>query len=164
MEWMMRVRGGRGGPGRCGGRRADRAGPVTVILRRAGHGRRHPRRPLPLGRASCLLFGKHYRDLWATPIRVEVLDLGRFAGGLRPTRRGGGKQTRSLRFQGGDGRAYQFRSTDKDPTLLVPPELRRTIAHRIVQDQISAGHPAAPLVVSPLLDATGVLHASRAWS
>lgn len=25
--------------------------------------------------------GKHYRDLWTTPIRVPVLDLSRFAGG-----------------------------------------------------------------------------------
>ena len=106
-----------------------------------------------------LLFGKHYRDLWATPIRVEVLDLEGFAGGLRPTRRGGGKQTRSLRFKGADGREYQFRSVDKDPSPLLPEELRRTLARSIFQDQISAGHPAGPLVVSPLLDAVGVLHA-----
>ena len=32
------------------------------------------------------------------------------------------------------------------------------MAQRIFQDQISAGHPAAPLVVSPILDAAGVLH------
>jgi hypothetical protein len=110
------------------------------------------------GGLHTLFFGKHYRDLWATPIRVEVLDLGRFAGGLRPTGRGGGKQTKSLRFKGGDGREYQFRSVDKDPAPLLPPELRKTLAQRIFQDQISAGHPAGPLVVSPILDAAGVLH------
>jgi hypothetical protein len=110
------------------------------------------------GGLHTLLFGRHYRDLWATPLRVEVLDLERFAGGLHPTRRGGGKQTRSLRFKGGDGREYQFRSLDKDPSPLLPPELRKTLAQRIFQDQISAGHPAAPLVVSPILDAAGVLH------
>jgi len=104
------------------------------------------------------LFGSHYRDLWATPIRVPVLDLRTFGGGLRPTERGGGKQTKSLRFQGADGRQYQFRSVDKDPSPLIPEPLRRTVARRIFQDQISAGHPAAPLVVSPLLDAAGVLH------
>jgi hypothetical protein len=105
-----------------------------------------------------LLFGRHYRNLWTTPIRVEVLDLNRFAGGLRPTERGGGKQTRSLRFVGADGRQFQFRSLDKDPSPLLPEALRRTLAQRILQDQISAGHPAAPLVVSPILDAAGVLH------
>ncbi|HKT60846.1 MAG TPA: BamA/TamA family outer membrane protein, partial [Gemmatimonadales bacterium] len=99
-----------------------------------------------------------YRDLWATPIRVPILDLHQFAGGLNPTERGGGKQTKSLRFKGADGRQYQFRSVDKDPSPLIPEPLRRTVARRIFQDQISAGHPAAPLVVSPLLDAAGVLH------
>jgi len=104
------------------------------------------------------LFGSHYRDLWTTPISVPVLDLHHFAGGLRPTERGGGKQTKSLRFKGGDGRQYQFRSVDKDPSPLLPESLRHTVAQRIFQDQISAGHPAAPLVVSPVLDAVGVLH------
>ncbi len=111
-----------------------------------------------------LFFGRHYRDLWATPIRVERLDLDRFAGGLRPTRLGGGKQTHSLRFAGADGREYQFRSVDKDPSPLLPEDLRRTVAQRIFQDQISAGHPAAPLVVSPILAAAGVCTRSRASS
>jgi hypothetical protein len=110
------------------------------------------------GGLHTLLFGRHYRTLWATPIHVERLDLDGFAGGLRPLRRGGGKQTRSLRFAGGDGREYQFRSIDKDPSPLLPEPLRRTLAQRIFQDQISAGHPAAPLVVSPILTAAGVLH------
>jgi hypothetical protein len=104
------------------------------------------------------LFGSHYRDLWTTPVRVAVLDLHTFAGGLHPTQRGGGKQTKSLRFQGADGRQYQFRSINKDPSPLLPEPLRRTLAQRIFQDQISAGHPAAPLVVSPILSAAGVLH------
>jgi hypothetical protein len=105
------------------------------------------------------LFGAHYRNLWTTPIRVPVLDLRRFAGGLHPTERGGGQQTKSLRFHGADGREYQFRSVDKDPSPILPEALRHTVAQRIFQDQISAGHPAAPLVVSPILDAAGVLHA-----
>jgi hypothetical protein len=104
-------------------------------------------------------FGDHYRDLWTTPIRVELLDLHHFAGGLTPLKRGGGQQTRSLRFNGADGRQYQFRSLDKDPSPLLPEALRRTLARRILQDQISAGHPGAALVVSPLLEAAGVLHA-----
>jgi hypothetical protein len=130
--------------------RAAAGGPDSVVVT--------PDARYRAGGLHTLFFGKHYRDLWATPIRVEVLDLGRFAGGLRPIRRGGGKQTKSLRFKGGDGREYQFRSTDKDPSPLLPEELRRTLAQRIFQDQISAGHPAAPLVVSPILDAAGVLH------
>ena len=106
-----------------------------------------------------LLFGQHYRALWTTPMPAEAIDLGRFGGGLTATRKGGGQQTRSLRFEGGDGREYQFRSIDKDPTLALPPALRQSVARDIIRDQTSAGHPAAPLVVSPILQALGVLHA-----
>ena len=105
-----------------------------------------------------LLLGSHYRDLWATPLDVEVLDLSRFAGGLTPTGCGGRRQTKVLRLLGKDGRQYVFRSVDKDPTLALPPELRATFARKLVQDQISSAHPGAPLVVAPLLDAAGVLH------
>jgi hypothetical protein len=102
------------------------------------------------------LFGSHYRNLWVTPIRIPVLDLQTFAGGLHPTRRGGGKQTKTLRLESADGRKWAFRSIDKDPSPLLPPELRETIADRILQDQISASHPAGGLVVAPLLQAVGV--------
>src|SRR5688572_1067066 len=35
------------------------------------------------------LLGDNYRDEWTTPIKVPVLNLGTFAGGLTPTRLGG---------------------------------------------------------------------------
>ncbi|HEV8612983.1 MAG TPA: hypothetical protein VGQ73_05700, partial [Gemmatimonadales bacterium] len=103
-------------------------------------------------------FGTRYRGLWTTPIRVPVLDLKQFAGGLKPTRKGGGEQTHSLRLQGADGRLYQFRSVSKDPRAILPPELRDTWAGDILQDQMSSAHPAGPAVVPPLLEAGGVLH------
>jgi surface antigen Omp85-like protein len=103
-------------------------------------------------------FGPHYRRLWTTPVRVPLLRLQDFGGGLKPTQRGGGQQTKSLRLAGPDGREYQFRSVDKDPTPVLPPELRETFAKNILQDQISASHPAGPLIVASLLEAAGVLH------
>ncbi len=103
------------------------------------------------------VLGTHYRDLWTTPLEVEVLDLDTFAGGLKPTKRGGGKETKSLRFHGADGRDYALRSVEKDPSPNLPAELRGTAVAELVHDQISAGHPVAPLVVAPLLQATGVL-------
>ena len=107
-----------------------------------------------------LLLGAHYRDLWATPLTVAVLDLATYAGGLTPTACAGRRQTKSIRLRGADGHEYVFRSVDKDPTLALPPDLRRSFARDLVQDQISSGHPGAPLVVAPLLEATGVLHAT----
>src|SRR5438309_10134890 len=106
-----------------------------------------------------LMLGAHYRRRWARPLEVEVLARSRFAGGLTPSRCGGRRQTKVLRFSSADGRDYAFRSVDKDPTLALPPELRATFVREIIQDQISSAHPGAPLVVAPLLDAAGVLNA-----
>jgi hypothetical protein len=102
--------------------------------------------------------GDDYRDLWTVPIRVEVLDLRTYAGGLKPAFRVGGQETKGLAMKGADGRDYTFRGLDKDPSGILPPDLQGTIAERIVQDQIASAHPAAPVVVGPLLEAAGVLH------
>lgn len=105
-----------------------------------------------------LLFGRRYRDLWNTPIEVEFLDLASFAGGLTPTQRGGFGQSLNLRFTGADGREYVFRSVDKK--LRVPEALRETFLEEEFQDlKVSAFHPAAALVVAPLTEAAGLLHA-----
>ncbi len=119
-----------------------------------------PEGRFPAGPIHRLLLGSNHRGLWETPVRVEVLDLARFAGGLTPTERGGGLQTRSLRFIGADGRVYAFRSLDKDASRSLDPELRRSVAARVLQDQISALLPVSALVVDPILEAGGVLHAS----
>lgn len=108
------------------------------------------------------LFGGDYRDLWVVPTKVEVLNLGTYAGGLTPVRVGGGQQTKSLRFRSADGREFNFRSIDKDPVAVLPEDLKQTIAADIVQDQISSALPAGPLVVDQLLTAAGVLHVSPA--
>lgn len=105
-----------------------------------------------------LVLGRHYRHLWLEPIEVEVLDLDRFAGGLRPLRVGGGRQTKSLKFLGADGREYSFRSVDKDPSPVLDSILRETFIDDLVQDGISAAHPLGALVAAPLLAAVGVLH------
>jgi hypothetical protein len=91
-------------------------------------------------------------------MEVEVLDLSTFAGGLEPLRTGGGRQTRSLRFLGADGREYSFRSVDKDPSAVLDSLFWDTFIDDLVQDGISAAHPLGALVAAPLLDAAGILH------
>lgn len=107
------------------------------------------------------ILGANYRAVWTTPIRVPLLDLCTFAGGLTVIPRpdtAGGKQTLSIRFRGANGREYVFRSVDKDPTLVLPAPLRRTVVRHLVRDMTSIGHPVGALVVAPMLRATGVLH------
>ena len=104
------------------------------------------------------LFGANYRLLWTTPIRVPVLDLRRFAGGLVPKKKGGGLQTESLRLVAKDGEEYVFRSVHKKSQL--PPGISGEMAWNIIRYQASSEHPAAALVAAPLLEAAGVLHAT----
>ncbi len=105
------------------------------------------------------VFGTGYRDLWTTPIRVPVLDLRTQNGGLAVVERGGGQQTASLRFRAADGREYSFRSVNKDPSSVLPEELKGSVAEDIIRDQTSSGHPVGAMVVAELLEAVGVLHA-----
>jgi hypothetical protein len=97
--------------------------------------------------------------LWATPVRVEVLDLDNFKGGLVPIKKGGGYQTKSLRFKSKDGTIWKFRSVNKDPKKVLPPELQESFVGDVLQDQISTSNPVAPLVVVPLLEAVDILQA-----
>src|SRR5690606_27152348 len=112
----------------------------------------------PRGSLHTSVLGRRYRALWATPIAAPVLDLASFAGGLTPVRAGGDQQTRSLRFEAGDGREYNFRSIDKELTRALPDFMKETLADRIRQDQTSAQLPTAPVVATALLDAVGILN------
>ena len=103
-------------------------------------------------------WGDHYRKEWATPIEVEILDMDNEAGGLTPVKFGGGLQTRSLRLKGANGREYVLRSVQKDVSKAVMAELRETFAQDAVQDQVSSANPFAPMVVSSLAEAAGILH------
>ena len=103
------------------------------------------------------LLGDTHRDLWTTSMRVAVLNLQVFAGGLRPLKESGGNQTRSLRLITSGGVEYVFRSVDKD-RVTVPAGFDGTVIETIGRDQVSSGFPAAALATAPMLAAAGVLH------
>ncbi|WP_143310634.1 BamA/TamA family outer membrane protein [Chitinophaga vietnamensis] len=104
------------------------------------------------------LLGKNYREIWATPLKFPVLDFRNTKGGLKILQRGGGKQTRSLRVEDSTGTEYAIRSLKKYPLAAIPEMLRETVARELVQDQISAANPYAPLAVSVLAEAADVPH------
>ena len=103
------------------------------------------------------LLGDNYRDEWTTPIKVPVLNLRTFHGGLKPRKKGGGAQTVSLRFEAADGSEYVFRSVKKAFSVL-PEQYKGTIIWYIVGDEGSASHPLGAIAADPLQTAAGVLH------
>ncbi len=104
------------------------------------------------------MMGRGWRELWRVQVKTQVLDLDEYAGGLTVVRRGGGKQTSSLRMRGEDGVLYNFRSIDKDAARGLDPLLQRTFVAWAQRDQISAIFPMAAIVVAPLLGAADLLH------
>ncbi|WP_338869190.1 BamA/TamA family outer membrane protein [Spirosoma sp. SC4-14] len=112
------------------------------------------------GRLQRWLLGNNYRREWATPVSLPVFDLTRTLGGFTILQRGGGMQTKSLRLEDQTGREWVLRSVQKDPVNALPPALRQTIAKDILQDEISASFPFAPLTVPTLANAAGVPHAN----
>lgn len=104
-----------------------------------------------------LMMGDGYRDVWATPIKVPVLDLKTYAGGLKATEVGGTAQTKSLRLVGANGWTYTFRPVYKDRLAFLEP-FENTIIMDVFRDGLSALHPTGPLAAAPFMAAAGVLH------
>ena len=105
-----------------------------------------------------VLFGEQYRDLWAVPVEVPVLDWANEAGGLTPLKVGGQSQSVTLRMMGGNGKYYMLRSIDKLPVRSLSTAMRQTFAGTIIQDQVAMQHPFGAFVVPHLAEAAGVFH------
>lgn len=106
------------------------------------------------------LLGENYRKEWTSSITVPVFDIGKERGGLRPTKRGGGMQSRSLRLEDAQGREFVLRSVEKYPDKTLPEEFRKTFVKDAVVDGISASYPFAALSIPPLATAAKVPHAN----
>ncbi|HSL70915.1 MAG TPA: hypothetical protein VK864_11780, partial [Longimicrobiales bacterium] len=109
------------------------------------------------GPLRSFLIGQGYRSFWTSPIRVPVLNLAAYAGGLTPVEQGG-RQTRTLHLRGADGKAYVFRSVDKFMEPVLPPEFADTPLEALFQDATAFFLPSGALAVPPLLAAIGLLH------
>lgn len=103
--------------------------------------------------------GSNYRREWLTPVKVRVIHLADEHGGLTPLRKGGGKQTRSLRLQDPQGRQYTLRSIQKFITSkTLPGDLQSEAAADLVSDGVSASYPYAALSIPVIADAAGIPH------
>jgi hypothetical protein len=106
-----------------------------------------------------LLWGHHYRAIWATPVTARVLRLGPAGpGGLKPVQAGGSNQSHTLRLRADDGREFVLRSVEKDARRALPYGWPRRLLGNLMHDQTSAGHPYGAYAAAPLAEAAGVLH------
>jgi hypothetical protein len=106
-----------------------------------------------------LFFGDHYRDTWTTGVKIPYLNLDTTFSGLEPLKKGGGRQTKSLKFMAGNKMRYTFRSVNKDPIKALDYELRETIVADVVRDQTTTQYPYGALAADIMLNQLDVFHA-----
>ena len=114
-----------------------------------------------MNKSKTFWMGANYRNEWKTPITVPILNLATEHGGLTPLKRGGGKQTKSLRVADPQGREYTLRSIKKFITSkTLPGDLQSEAAADLVSDGVSASYPYAALSIPVLAEAAGIPHGS----
>jgi hypothetical protein len=104
-------------------------------------------------------FGTLWRDVWNTPVTLQLLDLNNFDGGLIPIEKGGGTQTASLKLKSKNGKEYRFRPLKKSLQSYVPEEAEDTFLEDLVNDQAASAFPYGAAIVSELQNALNILHA-----
>ena len=102
-------------------------------------------------------WGYHYRNVWATPVRVKKFFLDTEKGGLTPVKEGGGRQSKSLRLKDPAGKEYVLRSVNKDFGRGLK-DMEGTFISRIAKDQVSIGHPFSAVTITPMSKAIGIYH------
>ena len=105
------------------------------------------------------IWGDLYTEDYLTNFKMPILDLAVAKGGLIAYELGGGKQTNAIRLRNLDGKIYQLRSVEK-VTERLPGLLRKTFAIDLVRQQLTAGYPFSPLMISPMAEAINVFHSN----
>ena len=103
-----------------------------------------------------LLWGKHYRKEWTTPVQVPVIDLASFRGGLVPVKEGGRRQAGTLRLKDKSGREYTLSTIDKDYSHVLPVMVRKGFIEALAKDLVSAAHPFSALTIPGMGEAAGL--------
>lgn len=111
---------------------------------------------LQAGEFRKFLWGENYRREWTEKISVPMLDLGNEAGGLKPLKREGGRQTKSLYLAEKKGKEWALRSIEKFSEAVIPPDLRSAVQINALSHGVSGVYPYASLSVPILENAAGI--------
>jgi len=115
----------------------------------------------PKSRFQLFMLGEHHQPVYLNQYKFSVLDLSNYKGGLQIIKKGGGKQTNSLRLSTLDNKEYVMRSITKDVTRGIPyPFNQMALVTYLFRDNYLGSHPFGPLAVPTLADAAKVYHAN----
>ncbi len=119
-------------------------------------------------RSSNSFWGDHYRKYYGKKIAAPTMLLDTFLGGLIPVRKGGGKQSRSLRLVDKDGKEYVIRALMKSATKFlqatafidqyIEGQFDDTYTEDIIFDIYTSAHPFTPVTIGTMADAIDIYH------
>jgi len=114
------------------------------------------------------LWGERYRKYFGTEVNAPTVDLDTLFGGLKPVRKGGGHQSKSLRLEDPKGREYVMRALRKNAVQYlqavafkdqyIEGQFNNTATEGLLNDVFTGSHPYAPFTIGKLADAVGVYH------
>ena len=114
------------------------------------------------------LWGERYSKYYATKIKAKTVDLDTLYGGLKPIRKGGGNQSRSLRLEHADGRQFVMRALKKSAERYLQAmafqeqyiigKFQDTPIEKILEYFYTGSHPYAPFTIGALSDAVDIYH------
>jgi hypothetical protein len=114
------------------------------------------------------IWGERYRKYYGTEVTAPTVLLDTLFGGLKPVRRGGGHQSKSLRLRHENGKEYVMRALRKVSELYlqsmvfqeryVIDDLQDTFVQELLEDFYTGSHPYAPFTIGDLSDAIGIYH------
>lgn len=113
-------------------------------------------------------WGERYRKYYGTKVEVPTVRLDTLFGGVVPTRKGGGHQSKSLRLEDASGREYVMRALRKNALQYlqavafkdqyIKGQFDDTAAENLLADVFTGAHPYAPFTIATLSKAVGVMH------
>jgi len=114
------------------------------------------------------IWGERYRKYYATDVEVPTVNLDTLHGGLKPIRKGGGHQSKSLRLSDKNGTQYVMRAIKKSAEVYLQAmafkdqyimgEFEDTYTAALLEDFYTGSHPYAPFTLGVLSDAVQLYH------
>jgi len=115
----------------------------------------------PIGKFGSFMLGDRYRALYREQFLFPSLDLSAYDGGLKVIKKGGGKQTNSLRLASAEGKEYVMRSLTKDASRGVPAPFNTLPAvNFLFVESFMGSNSFAPLTLPILANAANIYHSN----
>tara|TARA_B110000238_G_scaffold195895_1_gene235785 strand:+ start:4396 stop:8088 length:3693 start_codon:yes stop_codon:yes gene_type:complete len=114
------------------------------------------------------LWGERYRKYFGVEVNAPTVHLDTLFGGLKPVRKGGGHQSKSLRLEDKKGREYVMRALRKNAVQYlqavafkdqyIEGQFDDTTTENLLSDVFTGSHPYAPFTIGKLSDAIDLYH------